>query len=323
MIDVSIILPTYNGIRYIEEVMQALFRQRTRFSYEVIVVDSGSSDGTKGIVQRFPVRFLQIEQREFGHGKTRNFAARQAAGRYLVFLTQDATPAHDRWLEELILGFGEDPLIACVFGKQIPRPECDPVTKRDLELHFDAFLDSDTGRLQQIEDTPEGWADYARRPYWYGFNSNVNSAIRKEVWEKVPFRDVIYTEDQLLGRDLILSGYKKRYAPQAAVIHSHQYDSFVLYFKRFFDELRGMEMAFGYREEVKLLTFLPETLRSTWHDARYLWRDATYSFWEKLYWIHFRLWFNLARRGAAYFGERHRSLPACLKRHFSLEKNEG
>lgn len=322
-VDVSIILPTYNGMTYIEEVLQAVWSQKTSYRYEMIVIDSGSTDGTVDVIKRYPVRFYQIEKEEFGHGKTRNYGAELARGQFLVYLTQDSTPANECWLEQLIEGFRLDPLVACVFGKQIARPACDPITCRDLILHFEAFSKTDTPLVQYVENTPEGWQRYHKNPLWYGFNSNVNSALKKEVWEKIRFRDVLYTEDQLIGRDIIVTGWKKVYAPKAAVIHSHSYPTFLHYFRRYFDELRGMEMAFGYKEEVSLWTLIPESMKATVRDAQYIFNESDHGLPTKLYWVYFRWWLNFCRRLGAYFGRRHHNLPYLLRKIFSLEKNAG
>lgn len=322
-VDVSIILPTYNGFRYIDQVLQAVCSQRTRFPYEIIVIDSGSTDGTMEVIHSYPVRLYQIDKKDFGHGKTRNFGAELAQGQYLVYITQDATPADEYWLAELIKGFSLDPMVGCVFGKQVARPECDPITSRDLLLHFEAFSKTELPLVQQIENTPEGWDHYHRNPLWYGFNSNVNAALKKEVWQKIRFRDALYTEDQLMGRDIIVNGWKKVYAPKATIIHSHSYSSYFEYFRRYFDELRGMEMAFGYKEEVSLGTLLPECIKATRRDAEYIFNIREYRLSEKIYWVYFRWWINVCRRLGAYFGRRHNSLPFFLRKIFSLEKNPG
>lgn len=322
-VEVSIILPTYNGISYIAEVLEGIFGQRTDFSYEVILIDSGSTDGTVEAVASYPVRIYRIEKADFAHGKTRNFGASLAKGKFLVFLTQDATPAGPFWLQELIRGFALDPEVACVFGKQIPRPDCDPITKRDMNLHFDSYSKTDDPHMQFLEQSEESWNRYQANPLWHGFNSNVNSALRKSVWEKIRFRDVLYTEDQLMGRDILLRGYKKVYSPKAAVYHSHQYRKFVHYFKRFFDEYRGMHIAFGFREPVHLLTFLPASLKMTLRDAEYIVKCTDLPLGQKIGWIYARGWINFYRKLAAYLGGHHESIPPFLKKRLSLEKNPG
>lgn len=321
-VDVSIILLTYNGIDYIDEVLQAIFQQKTSYYYELIVIDSGSSDGTAETAKKYPVHFIAIDKTDFSHSKTRNYGAALAHGKFLVFLTQDATPAHEYWLEELISGFQLDPLVVCVFGRHIARHDCDPITKRDLNLHFNSFAKTDP-LLQYVPDTDEGRKKYRENPLWYGFNSNVNSALRKDIWEKFKFRDVIYTEDQLIGRDIILNGYKKVYVPQASVCHSHKYSKKSDYLKRFFDEYRGMEIAFDYKDDINLLNLIPATIKATLSDAAFILKQAEGDLFRKIYWIYYRGWINLYHGLGAYLGGRHRRLPRFLRKWLSLEKNPG
>ena len=71
--DVSIVIPTKNGGHLFEKVLDAVFKQKTEYEYEVICVDSGSKDGTLDVIRKYPCRLFQIEPSEFGHGKTRNY----------------------------------------------------------------------------------------------------------------------------------------------------------------------------------------------------------------------------------------------------------
>lgn len=73
--DVSIVIPTKNGGHLFEKVLDAVFKQKTEYEYEVICVDSGSKDGTLDVIRKYPCRLFQIEPSEFGHGKTRNYGA--------------------------------------------------------------------------------------------------------------------------------------------------------------------------------------------------------------------------------------------------------
>ena len=93
--DVSIVIPTKNGGHLFEKVLDAVFKQKTEYEYEVICVDSGSKDGTLDVIRKYPCRLFQIEPSEFGHGKTRNYGASKGNGTYIIFITQDALPATD------------------------------------------------------------------------------------------------------------------------------------------------------------------------------------------------------------------------------------
>ena len=100
--DISITLLTYNGELYLEEVLTSIFIQKTRFNFEVIVIDSGSWDRSLEIIKEYPVKVHQISNHEFGHGKTRNMGVRLALGQYVVFFTQVDKPPHKYWLDPQI-----------------------------------------------------------------------------------------------------------------------------------------------------------------------------------------------------------------------------
>ena len=120
---VSILLVTKNGAGYLAEVLDGIGRQRGGFQLEeIIAVDSGSRDGSVEILRKAGARVLTIPAAAFGHGKTRNLAASHACGDYLVFLTQDATPATADWLENLLAPLVADPLVVGAYSRHTPRP---------------------------------------------------------------------------------------------------------------------------------------------------------------------------------------------------------
>ncbi len=102
MSDASVVILTYNGEKYLSQVLEMIGRQKVK-PREVIVIDSGSTDRTLEILRQHAVQLIQIPNDEFSHSRTRNCAAKQAQGKYVVFLTQDATPADSCWLEQLLL----------------------------------------------------------------------------------------------------------------------------------------------------------------------------------------------------------------------------
>jgi rhamnosyltransferase len=109
-------MPSKNGERTIDRVLSAVFAQKTRYSYEVIVVDSGSEDKTLDIIRKHPARLVRIAPHEFSHSKTRNFGASfSKAGKYIIFLNQDAVPADGSWLNDMVrsIEFEEGIKAAC------------------------------------------------------------------------------------------------------------------------------------------------------------------------------------------------------------------
>ena len=118
---VSVLLVTKNGERYLAELLQSIRAQQGGFRLvEIIAVDSGSRDRTLAILESHAVRVIRIPPQEFGHGKTRNLAAAHAHGDYLVFLTQDATPANADWLASLLAPLLADPSIAGAYSRHLP-----------------------------------------------------------------------------------------------------------------------------------------------------------------------------------------------------------
>ena len=99
---VTVAIPVLNGARYLDEVLSAVRAQRIDRELEILVVDSGSTDGSLEIARRHGAVVHEIDAREFSHGGTRNRMMAMARGEHVAFLTQDATPAHDGWLAALL-----------------------------------------------------------------------------------------------------------------------------------------------------------------------------------------------------------------------------
>ncbi|MFC6354782.1 glycosyltransferase [Luethyella okanaganae] len=232
IVDVTVIVPTFNGADHLDDVLHALARQEFPGTVEILVIDSGSTDGTVEIVRSHPtVRLHEIPNVEFGHGRTRNLAARLARGRLLAYLTQDAIPADQNWLRELTAPLepdGDDAV--AVVGKQIPRAGCFPLAKYEIQGVF-ARLGPE-GRTTVVQKNDADGPDT--------FYSDVNSATRRDfLLETIPYRDVPYSEDLAFGADVVAAGYRKAYAPGGAVIHSNDL-TLREYGARIFDEVVGM-----------------------------------------------------------------------------------
>ncbi|NWF78377.1 MAG: glycosyltransferase family 2 protein, partial [Chloroflexi bacterium] len=133
--DISIIILTKNAGEGFATLLQRLSSQKLDGNYEIIVIDSDSTDGTPEIAQSFPVKIVRIKTEEFHHGRTRNLGAEQASGRILVYITQDALPLHDSWLHKLTADL-KNPQVAMVVGRQIPWPTTKPPEKFFYSYYF-------------------------------------------------------------------------------------------------------------------------------------------------------------------------------------------
>ena len=117
MVELSVIIPTYNEEKGIGATLESLARQTLpRSQYEIIVVDGNSSDRTREVAARLADRV--ILQRGKGVGGARNDGAAAAAGRIVVHTDGDAVAPED-WLETIRSLFRGD--VVCVCGPDSPR----------------------------------------------------------------------------------------------------------------------------------------------------------------------------------------------------------
>src|SRR3954464_13644012 len=268
----TVAVPVLNGARYLDEVLTAVRSQRLAAGEEVelLIVDSGSTDGSQAIARRHGAVLHEIDTAAFSHGGTRNRMMSLAAGDHVAFITQDATPAHEGWLAALLEGFAQGDDVAAVFGPHVPRPDASHMIKAEMERHFAVW--GDGGReidVHRLDRSPAGLAAYRRFPGRWTFFSDVNGCVARWAWEQVPYRDVPYAEDQLLGRELIEAGFAKVFHPGARVVHSHDYPP-VSFFRRYFDELRSLREVLGFRQPWGPKRTLWDVRGLVGHDRRWL-----------------------------------------------------
>lgn len=220
LVKVSIVIPTWNGEDEIGECLRGVFSQHVEFDLEVLVIDSSSSDRTVEIASKFPVRVHKIPQSEFNHGDTRNLGAQMTDGDLIVFLVQDAYPERRDWLITLVNNF-RDPNVGAAFCRILPRPTAGMLVRRGVlgDLCF-----GDERIENQITDPAAYHAmDPLARRIFINFN-DVCSCLRRTVWERLPFARIQFGEDLLFAKGALEAGYKIVFDPNAAVIHSHEYD---------------------------------------------------------------------------------------------------
>src|SRR4051812_17139938 len=179
---VTVAVPVLNGARYLDEVLSAVRAQVVDREVELLVWDSGSTDGSLEIAARHDARIQRIPKSEFSHGGTRNRMAAMAAGEHIAFITQDATPASDGWLAALLEGFDVADDVAAVFGPHIPRPDASHMIKCEMERHFAIWGNGSTQiDVQRLDRSPAGLAAYRAFPGKWSFLSDVNCCVRKAV----------------------------------------------------------------------------------------------------------------------------------------------
>jgi len=160
--------------------------------------------------KQYPVQITYIQRNEFHHGGTRNMGGELSHGEYLVYLAGDAFPNSIHWLDSLIDPLERDRELCAVYGKQIPKPECDPINAFRLSWNYqDIAVYKRQSSIEQL----------GHRTYFF---STVNCSIRRKSWNSIKFReDIPIFEDTAFAKELIASGNSILYEPSACVIHSH------------------------------------------------------------------------------------------------------
>lgn len=223
------------------EILKSILSQEPE-PYEVLAVDSGSTDGTVELMQAADVKVDRIPQSEFGHGRTRNLIASRARGELFAFLTHDARPIGNGWLKALTKPF-DDPAVAGAYGRQVA-----PADAAVIEIHLMDYIYPDHDRLVTL-----GPRERFQMPTH--FFSNANSMLRRSVWERIPFQDgVIMCEDQWWAKAALKQGLSIAYSSSAVVMHSHHLGAAAI-FRRSFDtavamkgcdETPGLQVATGF-----------------------------------------------------------------------------
>lgn len=275
----TVVIPTYNGEHdHLEETLTAVMAQEAPFAWNVLVIDSGSSDGSVPLLERFAAShdnftLHQIPNSEFSHGGTRQRAAELADGEFVVYLSQDAVPADGTWLARMVEAFAVSDRVAGVLGRQVPRASCFPLQKRDIAEVFAAQGVDGTHTVYDARSIDQGRAR---------FYSDVCSAARRSVLlGEVPYRDVPYAEDQAFGTDLITAGYLKVYADPARVIHSNDV-ALRDYSRRILDEFAGLEKVGIVVGRPSARELARELSLGVARDLRFTWRDPVYTARQKL-----------------------------------------
>ncbi len=208
--EISVIIPTLNAEHEIDGLLIALEHQSIQ-PVDILIVDSASEDKTIELVRQHKrVRLLKIDRQDFNHGTTRDMALRESRGDFVCFLTQDAVPVSDDYLERLVAPMLDDSDIALVSGRQLPKADA-----RRFEQLVRGFNYPDRPSVRSK-------CDLEKLGIKTFFASDACSAYRRTAYLKCGgFEHVNTNEDMLMAARFIASGLKVAYEPRAEVYHSH------------------------------------------------------------------------------------------------------
>jgi rhamnosyltransferase len=296
---ISVVIPIKNGGTDLVRCLEAIRRQRIDEEVEVVVVDSGSSDGSPRRAESFGARVHSISPGEFHHGRTRNVGAELARGDVLVFTSQDAYALDEHWLANLTSPLTSGGCVAGVYGRQLPHWDARPP-----ERFFLDFVYGPEPRVQHLEREEE-------LSFEVTLFSNVNSALPRRIWQEYPFaEDIIMSEDQEWSRRVLLAGMTIVYEPTATVHHSHTY-SVAGAMRRFFDSGVSAENSYVGGGRISKAALWNAGTRYASGEIAWLWTTG------QRRWIPYTALYELAKFTGLQLGRRHQHLPRGLRRRLS------
>lgn len=295
---IDIVIPTYKPGAVFEKLIYRLQKQTVK-PERIIVVNTGEEYWEQAEFDKSPFIFgtlagirlelYHIKESEFDHGGTRRWAANKSQAEYMLFMTQDAMPADQYLVENLIKAANQDPLIGAAYARQLPAADCGIIERYTREFNY-----GEKSRIKSEADV----AELGIKTY---FCSNVCAMYRRNIYLSVGgfVKHTIFNEDMICAGNMIQKGYKIAYAADARVIHSHNYSG-KEQFKRNFD------LAVSQAQHPEIF----QAVSSESEGVKMVKKTAAYLIQKKYYWLLPEL---LLQSGCKYIGYRmgkkYRMLP--------------
>ncbi len=251
--EVAVIIFARNEEKRIGQCLRAVLDQEFAGNYEVLVIDSGSTDRTVDIASGFPVRLCTISPAEFHHGRTRHLGIFETASDLVVLLNGDATPTNRHWLSALVEAVRPE-CVAAAYSRQVPYRGAYPMEECFLRFVY----------------PPDSGAGLKSAPFLTPFFSTVSCVLKRSVYECEPFSStIVMSEDQEWSRRVVNRGYRVTYAPKSEVYHSHNYP-LAQALRRFFDAGMTARISYLERNPGNWSSLARHALRYPLHELRFL-----------------------------------------------------
>ena len=197
----SIVIRTYNEAKHLPKLLSKIHSQvASDFSWEVVLVDSGSQDGTLKIAADFGCKITHINKENFSFGRSLNIGCESASGDILVFVSGHCIPVDNFWLSNLLA----------------------PIAAGKVGLTYGRQIGDQLSRFSEQRVFAKYFPDLSKIPQEGFFCNNANSAVLAKVWQANPFdEELTGLEDMHLAKRLLNQGIKLGYVAESCVYHLH------------------------------------------------------------------------------------------------------
>jgi len=235
----SLVIRAYNEELHLPRLLEGT-RQQTIKDVQIILVDSGSTDGTLEVARMYGAELVSIRPQEFTFGRALNRGIAAARAEFVVIVSAHCYPVYPDWLEQLLKPF-QDAKVALSYGKQ---------------------RGGDTNQYSEHQFFRKYFPDISQPNQGQPYSHNANAAIRRALWQQQPYNENLTGLEDLSWSSWVMGqGYAIAYTAEAEVIHAH-------------DEKPAQVYRRYQREAVAMKQILPESRFSLWNFLR-LWTSST------------------------------------------------
>ena len=238
-ITVSVVVPVKDAGTDLAPLLSRVNAQQGFRGVEIVIVDSGSRDGSAELAERMGATVVRIPPADFSHSGARNLGAERATGDYVLFTVQDALPSSEGWLREMFAGLRRNEAAAVSCGEE-PRPDSD-LFYRVISWNHHRFMTVDGG--DRVMSRPADGDPVRRRQ-----NAQISDTaclVPRDLFLRYRHRGE-YAEDLDLGLRLIDDGYRLAFLTAPRIVHSHNRPAWYHLKRSYVEHLALFEMLPGY-----------------------------------------------------------------------------
>ena len=204
MVELSVIIPSYNNLNNIFKCLDSVFNQNTSVVYEVIVVDSSDKDDYSKLSQKFPnLNLIKLKQRTYP-GTARNIGVKIARGRLIAFTDSDCVVSSD-WIERIVTEHRNRGRVLIGGAVRNGTPK-NLIGIAEYILEFSDFIPQKNERLVRTIPT---------------CNFSIEKGLLLQIGE---LRDVIKSSDLLFSNNVYEKGINVFFIPSIQISHLNRCD---------------------------------------------------------------------------------------------------